>query len=156
MTDLCVRQIRMAWPSGKRNSGDGIRGRTGCVYKRHVKEGGLRYGRVGRTRVCRGEHEGGLFRFCDRQELRRAGSCPSWNRMCHRLPLPQPARNGKTRWGDQRRTEKHPADPEHAVECRVVSACRSSDMEQHVPGGVFPPCLPVSCNAERAAAQTFR
>lgn len=57
MTDLCVRQNRMAWPSGKRNSGDGIRGRTRCVYKRGVKEGRLRYGRAGRTRVCRGEHE---------------------------------------------------------------------------------------------------
>lgn len=46
------------------------------MYKRYVKEGGLRYGRAGRTRVCRGQTQGGLFRFCDRQKLRRAGSLP--------------------------------------------------------------------------------
>lgn len=156
MTDLCVRQIRMAWPSGKRNSGDGIRGRTGCVYKRHVKEGGLRYGRVGRTRVCRGEHEGDSSDSVTGKNsgvpvpARHGTGCVT---VCPCRSRPGMERHGGEISEGRRNIQPFQNMPWNAVLFRRAEApawnstCRAAFVRTR---------LPVSCNAERAAAQTFR
>ncbi|MCE8777184.1 hypothetical protein [Bacteroides thetaiotaomicron] len=116
----------------------------------------MRYGRAGLARVCRGKHKGDSSDSVTGKNSGVPGLCPSWNRMCPVCPCH--SRPGMERYGRENSKGRRNIMPIRNMPWNAAlfrraeaptwnSTCRAAFVRL---------CLPVSCNAERAAAQTFR